>query len=298
MNEAISEVSPGGGRDTAPDRSKDRRVTVIRAKSFPGSSYLSDLAKLASYRDLLYTLSVHRIKVRYKQSLLGVLWAILQPLSMMLIFTFVFSLIVRVPNEGLPYSVLAYTGLLAWTFFSTAVGTATNSMVSHAQLVTKVYFPREILPLTYVIAAMFDFLIASTLLFGLLAYHGVQISARALYAVPVVLVLACFATAMSLFFSALQVRFRDIGYAMPLLLQLWMFASPVIYPLSAVPERFRRLYMINPLAGLIENFRQVILMKATPDFSSLGQAAVISVLLLAASYAYFKHVEATLADVI
>jgi lipopolysaccharide transport system permease protein len=284
--------------DAMPDRTMARRVTTIRAPSFSLLALLGGLAKLAQYRDLLYTLSVHRIKVRYKQSVLGIAWAILQPLSLMLIYTVIFSYIARMPSDGAPYAVFAYAALLPWTAFSSALANATNSLISHTHLVTKVYFPREILPLTYVIASIFDFIIASSVFLGLLLYYHVSLTLNALYAVPVVVVLMIFATAMSLFLSATQVRFRDIGMAMPLLLQLWMFATPVVYPLSAVPSRLRPIYSLNPMVGLIESFRHVMLYGAAPDFRLLGLATLISIVLLVASYIYFKHVEATVADVI
>lgn len=275
-----------------------RRVTTIRPPAFTWLGLMADLAKLAQYRDLLYTLSVHRIKVRYKQSVLGLAWAILQPLSLMLIYTVVFSYIARVQSDGAPYAVFAYAALLPWTFFSTALTNATSSLVSHQQLVTKVYFPREILPLTYVVAALFDFFIASSVFAALLFYYRIPLTWNALYAVPVVLVLTLFAIAMSLIFSATQVRFRDIGVAMQLLLQLWMFATPVVYPLSAVPARLRGLYSLNPLVGVIENFRNATLHGLAPDFRLLTISAVVSLVLLVIAYAYFKRVEATVADLI
>ncbi len=277
---------------------KPRRVKVIRAPSFSPFGLLSGLGVLWQYRDLLITLSEHRIKVRYKQSLLGIAWAILQPLSLMLIYTLVFSIVAKIPSGGTPYPVTAYTGLLLWTLFSTALTNSTNGLVSHAHLVTKVYFPREILPLTYVVAALFDFMIASLVLAGLMVYYHVSLTTSALYAIPIVAVLTCFVTSMSLIFSAVQVRFRDVGVAMPLLLQLWMFATPVVYPLSAVPERFRWFYSLNPMVGVVENFRQVILNGSATNFRTLGLSALISLVLLPLSYIYFKHVEATVADVI
>ncbi|HXG91542.1 MAG TPA: ABC transporter permease [Blastocatellia bacterium] len=275
-----------------------RPVTIIRAPSVSPFGLIKNLTELAHYRDLLYTLTVHRIKVRYKQSLLGGAWAVIQPLSMMLIFTLVFSLIARVPSDGAPYALFAYVALLAWNCFSTAIANSTAGLVSHSQLVTKVYFPREILPLTYVLAALFDFLIASSVLAVLMLYYGVPLTLNALYALPIILVLALLATAIALLLSATQARFRDVGVAVPLVLQLWMFATPIIYPLSAVPARFRPLYLFNPMVGVIENFRRVILRCAPPDFNSLGTSAFTAALLLIASYIYFKRVEATMADII
>jgi lipopolysaccharide transport system permease protein len=273
-------------------------VSIIRAPSLSPAKLVRDLAKLAQYRDLLYTLSVHRIKVRYKQSLLGGMWAIIQPVSLMLMFTFIFSFVARIPSEGAPYAIFAYTALLPWNYFSTSVSNATGSLVSHAQFVTKVYFPREILPATYVIASLFDLIVASTVLVGLMAYYRVPLTINVLYVAPIVLIITSFALAISLFLSATQVRFRDIGVAVPLLLQLWLFATPVIYPLSAVPSRFRSVYNLNPMVAVIESFRQVLLRGAPPDFRSLTIAAILSVVLLFLSYVYFKHFEPTMADII
>ena len=259
---------------------------------------LRELRGLWQYRDLFFTLTVHRIKVRYKQSVLGLAWAILQPLSLMLIYTVIFSVIAKVPSENVPYAIFAYAALLPWTFFSSSLTNATSGLVSHSQLVTKVYFSREILPLTYVSAALFDFAVASLFLIGLFFYYGVGLTIYSLYAVPILVLLTMLATAFSLFLSALQVRFRDVGVAMPLLLQIWMFASPVVYPLSAVPQRLRVIYALNPLVGVIENFRRVVLQGVEPDFYSLAVSAVAAAFLLPITYLYFKRVEATMADII
>jgi len=275
-----------------------RRTKVIRPPSFTWRGLMDDLRFLAHYRDLLYTLSLHRIKVRYKQSVLGVAWAIVQPLSLMLVYGLIFALIVRVPTGGQPYAVFAYTGLLPWLYLSTALTNATGGLVSHNQLVTKVYFPREIISLTYVVAALFDFLIAATVLAGLMLYHHVPLTAHALYAVPIIAVLTIFVAGAALALSAAQVRYRDIGVALPLLLQLWMFATPVVYPLSAVPARLQPFFKLNPLGGLIENFRRVLLAGAAPDFRGLALAAALSLVLFALAYVYFKRVEATMADII
>lgn len=277
---------------------KPRRVRVLRAPSFSPIGLLGNLLTLVQYRDLLLTLSLHRIKVRYKQSVLGISWAILQPLSLMLIYTLIFSYIAKVKTDGVPYAIFAYAALLPWTYFATSLGNATNSLVGHSELVTKVYFPREILPLSYVIAALCDFLIASSVMAGLLLYYHVSLTVNVFYVVPIIVVLTLFIVAMVLVLSATQVRFRDIGVAVPLLLQLWMFATPVVYPLSAVPARFRSLYVLNPMVGTIENFRRVVLQSASPDFYTLGISAAVSLVLLVASYIYFKHVEATVADLI
>jgi len=277
---------------------ESRPATVIRAPSFSPLTLARGLVLLVHYRDLLYTLSVHRLKVRYKQSVLGPSWAVLQPLSLMLIYTVVFSRIARVPSEGTPYALFAYCALLPWTYFSTALSTATLSLVSHFSLVTKVYFPREILPLTYVIASLVDFLVASTVLMGLLLYYDVSLTVRAFYAIPTIAVLTLFTVAVSLVLSAIQVRYRDIGVAMPLVLQLWMFATPVVYPLSVVPQSWRALYLLNPMVGIIGNFRASILGTGGYDWLAFLIAALASILLLPIAYVYFKRVELSVADVL
>src|SRR5215213_1397234 len=257
-----------------------RPIRIIRPVSFSPRDLVRELRELWQYRDLFYTLTVHRIKVRYKQSVLGLAWAILQPLSLMLIYTVIFSVIAKVPSEGVPYAVFAYAALLPWTFFSSSLTNATQGLVSHSQLVTKVYFAREILPLTYVSAALFDFAVASTFLIALFFYYGVSLTRYVLYAIPILILLTALATAC------------------PLLLQLWMFSTPVVYPLSAVPQRFRSLYILNPLVGVIENFRRVVLQGVQPDFQSLAISAIVAAILLPLTYLFFKRVEATMADVI
>jgi lipopolysaccharide transport system permease protein len=275
-----------------------RRTKVMRPPSLSVHDLAAGITQLRDYSDLLWTLSVHRIKVRYKQSVLGLAWAVLQPLSLMLIYTLVFSVISRVPSGRTPYAVFAYAALLTWTFFSTALVNGTNSLVSHAHLVTKVYFPREILPLSYVVAALFDLAVASTVMVGLMWYYRVPLTIHALWTIPVIGVLALFIIGLSLFFSATQVRFRDIGMAMPLLVQLWMFASPVVYPLEQVPARFRSLYDLNPMVGIVDGFRRALVGGESPDMRLLALSTAISVVFLPLAYVYFKRVEATVADVI
>ncbi|MEO6239476.1 MAG: ABC transporter permease [Vicinamibacterales bacterium] len=288
---------PEGSPDAWPRRrSGPRRLTIIRPPSLSGVSLRASVVKLIHHRHLLWALSVHRIKVRYKQSVLGIAWAILQPLSMMLIFTFLFSYVARVPSDGAPYALFAYTALLPWNLLSSAVSNATTSLVSHSQFVTRVYFPREILPLSYVVAALFDFAVASTLLVGMMVHYRVPLTVNALYVMPLLVLLICSATGTAFLLSAANARVRDIGVAVPLLMQLWLFATPVIYPLSVVPAGLRPFYQLNPMVGVIENFRRVLLRGAPPDVHSLAIAAVVSFVLLVASYLYFKWMDATMAD--
>jgi lipopolysaccharide transport system permease protein len=283
---------------SAASLSRNRRTKVIRPPAFSFRELGTNLLYLWQYRDLLGTLSRHRINVRYKQSMLGLAWAILQPLSLMLIYTVIFSVVVKIPSGDTPYPVFAYTALLMWSFFSTALTGASTGLVSNNQLITKVYFPREILPLTYLIAAVFDFLIASCVLILLFIYYQIVPTVLALWVVPIFAIAFIFTTALSFFLSAAQVWFRDVGLAMPLALQLWMFASPVVYPLNQVPNRFRALYILNPMVGIIENFRRVLVQGIPPDLEALTVSAIAAFLLLPLSYAYFKRMDTTMADVI
>ena len=271
-------------------------VTVIRPAASAWLHVGDHLARLREYGDLLYTLSVHRIGVRYKQTSLGFAWALLQPVMMMIIFTAVFSTLARMPSEGAPYALFAYTALLPWSFFNTAVSGGTNSLVAHTQLITKVYFPREILPLTYVIAALFDFVIGGVVLLTLMYWYAVPLTLHAVLLIPIVFVLALWILAVSLVLAAIQVRFRDIGVALPVLMQILMFASPIIYPLSAVPQSWRPWYLLNPLAGFVSSFRDVLLRQTLPEPYPLGMACLVTALALPAAYMFFKHAEATMAD--
>jgi lipopolysaccharide transport system permease protein len=277
---------------------KHRWTKIIRPASFSPRVIAAGLRDLLEYRDLLFTLTIHRIKVRYKQSLLGIGWAVLQPVLLMAIYTVVFSRLAKMPSEGAPYALFVYAALLPWTFFATSITTASTSLVGHNSLITKVYFPREILPLTYVLASVFDFAVASVVLVVLLIAYHVGIGASLLLVFPVMLVAVLFSIAVSLFLSAIQVRFRDVGIAMPLLMQLWMYATPVVYPLAVVPSSFQTLYGLNPMAGVVENFRTIVLQHGALDAGILVTGVIVSCLLLPVAYLYFKTAEATIADVI
>jgi lipopolysaccharide transport system permease protein len=256
------------------------------------------LRRLTEYWDLFRTLSRHRINVRYRQTLLGVGWAVLQPLLMMTIFVVVFSRFARIPSEGAPYALFAYVALLPWTFFATSVTNATGSLVNHTQLITKVYFPREILPVTYIVAALFDFIIGLGALGVLMAWFRVPLTPAAFYTIPLILLLALWALAVSLVLSAAQVRWRDVGVAMPVLVQLWMFVSPVIYPLGVVPASWRPLYLLNPVAGIINGFRDGLLRGEAPSAAPLLYSVAATAIALPLAYVVFKRTEATMADVV
>ncbi len=275
-----------------------RPLKVIRPPTFSISTIFGGVRTLAQYSDLLYTLSLFRLNVRYKQSVLGWSWAILQPLALMCIYTVIFTRVTTIATGGTPYPMFVFSGLLPWIFFSASISSAVQGLVLHPNLLTKMYFPREIIPLSYLAAGLADFCIASLILLGLIIHYHVALTWNLLYAIPIVLLLGGFAAAIALFFSAVQVRFRDVGLAMPFVLQVWMFTVPVVYSLQSVPVRFRRLYLLDPAAGLIDNFRMVVLGGTAPNAASLLTSSAITILCLGLAYAYFKSSEATMADVI
>ena len=273
-----------------------RPISVRRPGSGPGAT--ASLRMLMQHRHLFWALTHHRIRVRYKQSLLGLAWAVLQPVALMMIFTLAFGRIARVPSEGIPYPLFAFSGLLVWSFLSTGLSSAVNSLVAHAQLITKVYFPREILPLTYLAAALFDLCVGGIVLAGLMAYYGHPLSWTVIWAIPVIVVLTALIAAGAFLLSATQVRFRDVGIAVPLLLYLWLFATPVGYPLSSVPAAYRPWFLLNPMTGIVESFRGAIVHGVVPDPRLLIVPAIAAGILLPAAYLAFKRVETTMADVI
>ena len=273
-------------------------VQIIRPPSFSILAMGNYLARLMQFRDLLRAMTLHRISVRYKQSLLGYFWAILHPLLLMLIYTIIFSRFVKVRTDGIPYALFAYCALLPWTLFSNGLTGATLGLPANSNLLSKVYFPREIVPLSYVFAAFADFLMAFLVLILLMFHYGISLSFAALWAIPAILTLTVFLIGTSLITSAVQVRFRDVGMALPLLLQLWMFATPVVYSLSSVPRSMRFLYDLNPLVGVVETFRGALLHGAEPDWALLGKSFSISLAVIVVAYALFKHAEATFVDVI
>jgi lipopolysaccharide transport system permease protein len=284
--------------EAARKRGQARPVKIIRPPAFSVGALFRGVQTLAQYSDLLWILSLFRLKVRYKQSALGWIWAALQPLALMAIYTIVFTRVTTVATGGIPYPLFVLCALLPWLFFSGSISNAVHGLVLYPNLLTKMYFPREIIPLSYVAASLADFLIGCMILAGLMHYYRVSPTWNLLYAIPIMLVIAGFAAAIALFFSAVHVRFRDIGLAMPLLLQVWMFTIPVVYSLQSVPVRFRKLYLLDPIAGLIENFRAVFLLGGRPDTTSLALSATIAFACLVVAYAYFKSSEATMADVI
>jgi lipopolysaccharide transport system permease protein len=263
---------------------------------------LASLARLRQFSDLFITLSLHRISVRYKQSRLGILWAILQPLAMMLAFTLMVTLLRASPAGAVPLPLFVYSALIPWTMFASGLGAAAGALTSHASLLTKVSFPREILPLTYIVSALTDFALASLLLGVLMLYYDVALAPTAAWALVTIVVLAAFLTGLALLLSAIQVRHRDVGLAMPVLIQVWLFATPVLYSLEAVrqalPPALYRIYLLNPLAGIVDGFRRAVVLHQAPDYVALAASATVAALLLPAAYIYFKYAELTMADTV
>jgi lipopolysaccharide transport system permease protein len=260
------------------------------------------LRRLRQFSDLFVTLSLHRINVRYKQSRLGILWAVIQPLAMMLVFTLIFTLVRASPGGEVPFPLFAYAGLVPWTMFSSGLSAASSALTSHASLLTKVAFPREILPLSYIVAALVDFVLSSAVLFALMLWFDVMPSWTIVWALPAVVLLVVFLIGLALLLAATQVRYRDVGLAMPLVLQVWLFASPVLYALAAVrnalTEPLYVLYTLNPLVGIVDTFRRAVVLHQSPDYFALAMSAAVALTLLPLAYVYFKYVELTVADTV
>ena len=255
------------------------------------------LHDLWRYRELLYFLIWRDVKIRYKQTLLGAGWAIIQPLFAMLLFTLFFGRLARIPSDGVPYPLFAYAGLLPWTFFANALTNSGNSLVGSSSLITKVYFPRVIIPSAAVLAGLLDFVIAFLLLIPMLIYYSIPVT-RNLLLLPVFVCLAIFlALGIGMWLSALNVKYRDIRYALPFLIQLWLFASPVIYPVSIMPERWRWVLALNPMTGIIEGFRASLFGGKLDALTTLT-SAVLTIVILIISFFAFRRVEDSFADIV
>ena len=256
-----------------------------------------NLGDLWAYRELLYFLTWRDIKVRYKQTLIGVAWVVIQPLLTMLIFTLVFTRFVKLDEGAIPYPLFAYAGVLLWTFFSVSVTSGTHSLISNTSLVTKVYFPRAFIPAAAVGAGLVDLSVGAVPLAALALYYRVQVTWGLLLLPCFVLLAAALALSVGMVASALTVRYRDLRHALPFLLQLWMFASPVLYPVHLVPERWRWAFAANPVTGVLEGFRASL--TGTPfDWSLVAIPAAAAPVLFCVAYYIFRRLEDTFADVI
>ena len=277
-----------------PEKLAFGRHTLIKPEE---SGVQLDLGELWYYRELLYFLTLRDIKVRYKQTLMGVAWVIIQPLTTVLIFTLVFNRFVRLETGALPYPLFTLSGLLLWLFFANAVTNSTNSLVSNANLITKVYFPRMFIPAASVGAGLVDLAVAFLLLMILCFYYRVALTLNLLLLPIFIFLMALLALGVGLLSAAVTVKYRDLRHALPFIIQLWMFASPVIYPTSIVPERWKWLVTINPVAGIIEGFR-ACLTGGSFDWLHVAISTVIIVMLLVCSAYTFRRLEHTFADVV
>ena len=281
----------------AESQGRERYASVITIKPSHGWG-LPSLRELAEYWELLYFLVWRDVKVRYKQTFIGVAWAILQPLMTMMIFTVIFGNFAKLPSDGLPYPIFAFTALLPWNYFSQAISRSGLSLVGDSSLIRKVYFPRLIIPLASVAAPLVDFFVSFLVLLIMMAWFGIAPSWGLLF-LPLFLLLALMtALAVGLWLSPLNVRYRDVGHTIPFLLQFWMYASPVAYSISLIPEKWRLLYSLNPMAGVIEGFRWALLGKESPAFAVMALSAVMVAALLLGGIVFFKRTERTFADII
>src|SRR5688572_458795 len=265
----------------------------------PPKSWASiGLRELWEYRELLYFLTWRDVKVRYKQTALGAAWAVIQPLFMMLVFSLFFGRLAGVPSDGVPYPVFTFCALLPWQLFAHALSESSNSLVGNQNLITKVYFPRLVVPISAVLGGLVDFAIAFVILLVMMTYYGI-VPGWQIVTLPLFILLAVVtALAVGLWLSALNVQYRDVRYTINFLIQFWLFATPVAYPSSLVPEAWRPLYGLNPMAGVVEGFRWALLGKAQPPGALLWVSVAVVILLLIGGLYYFRRMEQEFADVV
>jgi lipopolysaccharide transport system permease protein len=257
-----------------------------------------NLRDLWDYRELLYFLTWRDVKVRYKQTALGVAWVVLQPILLMLVFTIFFGRLVEDPSDGIPYSIFTYTALLPWQLFSRTLNEGSMSLLANERVITKTYFPRILLPASAVLSSLIDFAIAFLFLLGFILFYGVQ-PGFTIFALPLfVLLVVMTAFGVSLWLAALNVVYRDVRYVLPFITQIWMFATPIIYPVSVVPDKWRLLYSLNPMVGVVEGFRWSLFGPTSDMNLVFGISALIAAGILASGLLYFQSVQQTFADVI
>ena len=272
------------------------RVTTIRpASKLPHL----DVRELWQYRELAATFAWRDLKVRYKQSLIGAAWAILQPVMTMVVFTFIFGTFAHVPSQGLPYPVFSYSGILPWVYFASALGAASGSLAMNSSLVTKIYFPRVLLPLAAVTVPAVDFLLATTVLGALVGWYGLSVGIHALLAPLFMLLAAVTALGVGLVFAVINVRYRDVPYAIPFIIQIWLFLSPVIYPIKALHQSWERLILsLNPMSGVITGFRWSLFGTSPPTTLQIVLSIVSAAAFLTFGLAVFRRAEPRFADTI
>jgi len=253
---------------------------------------------LWAYRELLYFLVWRDVKVRYKQTILGAAWAIIQPLMTMVIFSIFFGRLAKIPSDGVPYPIFAYAALVPWMFFSQGLNQAANSLVSGSNLIKKVYFPRLVMPIASVLSSVIDFVLAFAVLLGMMAFYGIAPSSKAFLLPFFVLLATITALGVALWLSALNVEFRDIRYVIPFILQFWLFATPIAYPSTLLPEPWRTIYGMNPMVGVVEGFRWALLGSATAPGPIVLVSTCVAVAVMVTGAFYFRRMESTFADVV
>jgi lipopolysaccharide transport system permease protein len=272
--------------------------TTIYIKPSTGLTALN-LRDIWVYRELVFFMIWRDIKVRYKQTLLGALWAVIQPVMTMLVFTFIFGSVAKVPTDGIPYPIFSYTALLPWGLFVTALNQASRSLTSNHNMITKVYFPRLVLPMASVLAGLVDFAIAFVIMLGMMWYFKVTPTLSVLWTLPLFLLLALItALGVALWLSAINVKYRDVNYALPFLTQFWLFITPVAYSANVISEKWQLVYSLNPMAGVVNGFRWALLGAGNGPDAALWVSVGISVLILVSGLYYFRNMERTFADTI
>lgn len=263
------------------------------------SEIISEINAIFQRRELLWQMVSREVKARYKQSILGYFWVILNPLAQMLVMSFAFSLILRIPTNAagnIPYSIFLFVGLLPWNLFANSLTFASNSLVGSASLITKIYFPRTILVISTIIAKIIDFFFALSVLVVYMIIYRIPININILWVIPIFLIQQIFTLGLSLFFAAANLLYRDIQYLLSLVITLWMYVTPVIYPADLVPERLKFIFQLNPMAVIINAYRQTILGGGVPNYSSIFIALLVSLVTLLIGLSYFKSREKIFAD--
>lgn len=256
------------------------------------------LQELWDYRELLYFLVWRDIKVRYKQTFFGVAWVVIQPILTMVIFSIVFGRLAKLPTDGIPYPIFNYAALLPWQLFSRALSDASSSLVNNQQFVTKIYFPRIFLPAASVLSGLVDFFIALIILFLMMFFYHISITFRLLVLIPLILFTLISSLSVSLWLSAVNVKYRDVKYTLPFLMQAWLYATPIVYSSSMVPEKWRLIYGLNPMAGVVEGFRWALLGQQSELGPMIGVSLLIVIILFLGGLVYFQKMETSFSDII
>ncbi len=274
---------------------EEKQHIIIKPKK--GWQFVN-LKELFDYRDLLYLLVSRNIKVRYKQTVLGGLWVIIQPFFMMIVFSVFFGILAKVPSDGIPYPIFNYSGMIAWLYFANCLSGASSSVVAESGLISKIYFPRLLTPFVPVFASLLDFVISFIVLFGMMLFYHIYPNINAVFLPFLVIIIMLIGSGAGMFLAALNAKYRDIGYTVPFLVQFWMFASPIVYPVSILPEKYHMIYAINPMVGVIEGFRSALLGTVAFPTQLVLISLGVSIIVFFVGVFYFKRTERFLADIL